>query len=113
MTFRHAVSLDERRGKFKANLWNRPNAKERILSVTDQKIEEELKQQKANPTIPNKGKKNNGKDSLIRTQKSFENTYSKDRNKPTDIEEVWFAGAHCGTHFDSLRLHNILTTIIP
>jgi len=27
-TFRHAVSLDERRAKFKANLWNRPSAEE-------------------------------------------------------------------------------------
>ena len=27
-TFRHAVSLDERRAKFKANLWNRPRAGE-------------------------------------------------------------------------------------
>jgi len=30
-TFRHAVALDERRAKFKANLWNRPNAKEAKL----------------------------------------------------------------------------------
>lgn len=27
-TFRHAVALDERRAKFKANLWNRPTATE-------------------------------------------------------------------------------------
>lgn len=27
-TFRHAVSLDERRAKFKANLWNRPTSNE-------------------------------------------------------------------------------------
>jgi hypothetical protein len=27
-TFRHALSLDERRAKFKANLWNRPSAEE-------------------------------------------------------------------------------------
>ena len=30
-TFRHAVSLDERRAKFKANLWNLPNTKEAKL----------------------------------------------------------------------------------
>lgn len=30
-TFRHAVALDERRAKFKANLWNRPTASERVL----------------------------------------------------------------------------------
>jgi len=30
-TFRHAVALDERRAKFKANLWNRPNTEEAKL----------------------------------------------------------------------------------
>jgi hypothetical protein len=30
-TFRHAVALDERRAKFKANLWNRPSAEEARL----------------------------------------------------------------------------------
>ncbi|KAF9525908.1 hypothetical protein CPB83DRAFT_858827 [Crepidotus variabilis] len=30
-TFRHAVALDERRSKFKANLWNRPDSKEEKL----------------------------------------------------------------------------------
>ena len=38
-TFRHAVALDERRAKFKANLWNRPYPTEQVLSVTDQKLE--------------------------------------------------------------------------
>ncbi|KAF6754847.1 hypothetical protein DFP72DRAFT_1169843 [Ephemerocybe angulata] len=32
-TFRHAVSLDERRAKFKANLWNRPTAEEEKLGL--------------------------------------------------------------------------------
>ena len=32
-TFRHALSLDERRVKFKATPWNRPNAKEAMLGV--------------------------------------------------------------------------------
>jgi uncharacterized protein (DUF2235 family) len=38
-TFRHAVSLDERRAKFKANLWNRPTAEEEKLGVPDPKLE--------------------------------------------------------------------------
>ncbi|KAK0445919.1 hypothetical protein EV421DRAFT_1734551 [Armillaria borealis] len=33
-TFRHAVSLDEHRAKFKANLWNWPSARELKLSTT-------------------------------------------------------------------------------
>lgn len=32
-TFRHAISLDERRAKFKANLWNRPNQNEERLGI--------------------------------------------------------------------------------
>lgn len=36
-TFRHAISLDEHRAKFKANLWNRPNANESKLGIDGQK----------------------------------------------------------------------------
>ena len=32
-TFRHAISLDERRAKFRANFWNRPNQKELKLGT--------------------------------------------------------------------------------
>ncbi|KAG6904771.1 hypothetical protein DXG01_007302, partial [Tephrocybe rancida] len=32
-TFRHAIALDERRAKFKPNLWNRPNNDEETLGV--------------------------------------------------------------------------------
>ncbi|TFK60892.1 hypothetical protein BDN72DRAFT_965473 [Pluteus cervinus] len=99
-TFRHAVSLDEHRAKFKANLWNRPNVHEQILSVTDQKIEQQ-KQQTQDP-----GKKDTGKkpaaggskkqhDPQYVAQRKFEEEYSKDRTVPTDVEEVWFAGCHC------------------
>jgi len=34
-TFRHALSLDERRSKFKANLWNRPTKTEVNLGLPD------------------------------------------------------------------------------
>ncbi|TFK65485.1 hypothetical protein BDN72DRAFT_773295 [Pluteus cervinus] len=35
-TFRHAVSLDERRAKFKANLWNRPDQREQKLGLSNE-----------------------------------------------------------------------------
>jgi uncharacterized protein (DUF2235 family) len=76
-TFRHAVSLDERRAKFKANLWNRPNPVEAVLSVTDQKLEKEAKTAKPQ-------KSPHGKETL----KALENKYSKDKNAATDIDEV-------------------------
>ena len=77
-TFRHAVSLDERRAKFKANLWNRPQKKEELLSISDQKIAEEAAK---------KGKSNN---SLHHSNslRMLENEYAKNRATPTDIDEV-------------------------
>lgn len=78
-TFRHALSLDERRAKFKANLWNRPNAKEQTLSVSDQEH--------------HKAKKNGGKGGIPtasrkHSQHILEREYGKDRTQPTDIDEV-------------------------
>jgi uncharacterized protein (DUF2235 family) len=79
-TFRHAVALDERRAKFKANLWNRPNPKEQLLSVTDVLLQ---KEEAANPK-PKKTPNPNGKESL----KALEKKYSKDKTAATDIDEV-------------------------
>jgi len=80
-TFRHAVSLDERRSKFKANHWNRPSPVEQTLSITDKAA---TKKKAAKVSTP-------GKSSL----KSLEERFSKDKTKPTDIDEVWFSGCHC------------------
>ncbi|KAJ7490759.1 hypothetical protein FB451DRAFT_1124330 [Mycena latifolia] len=93
-TFRHAVSLDERRVKFKPNLWNRPNNKEKSLSVTDQEI---LHAQRAHPTRKI-------------SQHLMERKYSRDRSQLTDIDEVWFAGCHCdvgGGSVDNETEHNL------
>ena len=73
-TFRHAVSLDERRAKFKANLWNRPKEDEKTLSVTDQHVE--LIKQKAG-SHPSKSR-------LL----ALERQYGVKRLKDTDIDEV-------------------------
>ncbi|KAJ7114597.1 hypothetical protein C8R43DRAFT_902991 [Mycena crocata] len=85
-TFRHAVSLDERRAKFKVNLWNRPNDMEQLLSITDQKIQAKLLHglHRANP---------NKKPS----QNALERKYSslRDTTQPTDIDEVIYWGCHC------------------
>jgi uncharacterized protein (DUF2235 family) len=73
-TFRHAISLDERRAKFKANLWNRPKVNEQTLSVTDQHVA--LIEQKAGPH-PSKSR-----------LQALERQYGVERIKPTDIDEV-------------------------
>ncbi|KIM49864.1 hypothetical protein M413DRAFT_438988 [Hebeloma cylindrosporum] len=85
-TFRHAVALDERRAKFKANLWNRPTSNEEILSVTDRKAQQAGEKPKSHT-----GSHNNGKGTL----RALEHKYTKDKNAATNIDEVWFAGCHC------------------
>lgn len=82
-TFRHAVALDERRAKFKANLWNRPNTKEQTLSVTDQEVH----------TAKKTGETDHhhegvGRTSRKHSQHILERAYSKDPTQPTDVEEV-------------------------
>ena len=73
-TFRHAISLDERRSKFKANLWNRPQKNEEFLSISDQKIAEEA------ASGPDHGN----------TPQQLEEipVYAKSRATPTDVDEV-------------------------
>ncbi|KAF8881859.1 hypothetical protein BD779DRAFT_1544475 [Infundibulicybe gibba] len=72
--------LDERRAKFKANLWNRPNEQEQVLSITD------------DPTKKPSKKPQPRKSNSLR---ALEIKYGKDHSAPTDVDEVWFAGCHC------------------
>ncbi|KAF9076868.1 hypothetical protein BDP27DRAFT_1389158 [Rhodocollybia butyracea] len=78
-TFRHALSLDERRAKFKANLWNPPS----------------------HHHAAHHNVHHGSKYSFTHHLESFddldnlEQRYRKDPNQKTDIEEVWFAGCHC------------------
>ncbi|PPQ95701.1 hypothetical protein CVT26_008382 [Gymnopilus dilepis] len=85
-TFRHAIALDERRAKFKANLWNRPNDTEKFLSITDQKIEE-MKEKQKHPSHNGHGRS--------ASLAALERKYTKDWTADTDVDEVWFAGCHC------------------
>ncbi|KAG6873169.1 hypothetical protein C0995_002018 [Termitomyces sp. Mi166 len=85
-TFRHAVALDERRVRFQANLWNRPNAKELTLGVQGQKP----------GIIP--WALRAGRNSFLRGKKLLSEGKKHSLHaleRKTDIEEVWFAGAHC------------------
>jgi sRNA-binding protein len=86
--FRHAIALDERRAKFKANTWNRPVHGEHLLSITDQKAAKRAKKaEKAKAKTEKKDDKkkdDNHKEHLHQ----FEHQYSTIRDKPTDVEEV-------------------------
>ncbi|KAJ6530931.1 hypothetical protein DFH09DRAFT_1183713 [Mycena vulgaris] len=96
-TFRHAIALDERRAKFKPNLWNRPTPKEMTFSITDQRIAERA----AKPAQSTKKKSQ---------RNIMERKYSRDMTQPTDIDEVWFSGCHCdvgGGSVDNDTPHNL------
>ncbi|KAJ7062233.1 hypothetical protein C8F01DRAFT_1368863 [Mycena amicta] len=101
-TFRHAISLDERRAKFKPNLWNRPNEAEQMLGVGqpiegsavahnhghDHDHDHEHEHAPEDIELDDHEKKR-------RAQMRMERKYSRGGIQPTDIEEVWFAGCHC------------------
>lgn len=91
-TFRHALSLDERRAKFKANLWNRPNTVEAKLGVEGQK-----------PQKPNNPKPNGHSKFRQPNLRAMEKKYSGSSGKPTDIEEV-------SIHFHLRYTYRILRT---
>jgi uncharacterized protein (DUF2235 family) len=120
-TFRHAVSLDERRVRFKENLWNRPTEKEKNLGLDvspsqpqdpQRRDEEAHLEQGSSTSVSKKGSygdggsphhpkhfgnfltiKNSGADETL---DRFEVMYADPEKEQTDVEEVWFAGCHCG-----------------
>lgn len=116
-TFRHAVALDERRAKFKANLWNRPDAdelklgKDAVLNASNTAcalVDDDLKVHHHHPPKTNgkngQGSGHNDHQHQHKTRKesdhdrklnTMERMYSTASEQTTDIEEVWFAGCHC------------------
>ncbi|KAF5309614.1 hypothetical protein D9611_013959 [Ephemerocybe angulata] len=116
-TFRHAVSLDERRAKFKANLWNTPDDKDANLGLPLPPPSEEVPPTPTEATstaveakpgsgfTQRKGKSqvkrpvgvkqaDKGNDDLSVLERTHSHHRGGER-KPTDIKEVWFAGCHC------------------
>ncbi|KAJ7598621.1 hypothetical protein C8J56DRAFT_1039510 [Mycena floridula] len=121
-TFRHALSLDERRAKFKANLWNRPQDDEASLGLpsapsTPQSPVYSLphmpttassldSRPTAEPSIAynyyrylKKLSERSPEDERILSEleKKYSTRLSRhsDKRKKTDVLEVWFPGCHC------------------
>ena len=97
-TFRHAVSLDEHRAKFKANLWNRPTADEANLGTHSEDESEEIFRSlfpihmghhHSISTSTNSTYEDRKLDNLEEKHLEKEEIHSKERT--TDVEEVWFA----------------------
>ncbi|KAH7926861.1 hypothetical protein BV22DRAFT_1008135 [Leucogyrophana mollusca] len=74
--FRHAMSLDEHRSRFKPNGWNRPTEKDKDLGVKRNEMPRSVKKHR--------------KESLPQLERQFST-----QDFTTDVEEVWFAGCHC------------------
>ena len=99
-TFRHAVSLDERRAKFKANLWNRPTSEESKLGtdtmvvpggpIHDSKVIRNNVGNE-NKTPGEKSKKKEREDLRDKHLNTLERLYSQSSDRLTDVLEVWFA----------------------
>ncbi|KAG8792947.1 hypothetical protein FRC12_004392 [Ceratobasidium sp. 428] len=109
--FRHAVALDERRAKFKANLWGRATETEEKLGEAGKRGKYHREQRQGSTggmfsfiTRPSnsqdadrgRSKDNNGKGSERHEHRNGHDFASpEERNHQTDVKEVWFAGAHC------------------
>ncbi|KAG6880142.1 hypothetical protein C0992_005226 [Termitomyces sp. T32_za158] len=80
-TFRHALALDERRARFKVNLWNRPNEREATLGIQGQKPEVS----KHHVDHGHNGDKRGHERVTLR---KMERKYSLRVERPTDVEEI-------------------------
>ncbi|PBL00092.1 hypothetical protein ARMGADRAFT_1006349, partial [Armillaria gallica] len=91
--FRHALSLDERRVRFKPALWHRVHPATAQLGVQPGEMPKAPPPKRHEQSL--KPKPHHQK-SLIQHEREFEASSTCHRdNTPTDVEEVWFSGCHC------------------
>ncbi|EKM53919.1 uncharacterized protein PHACADRAFT_257419 [Phanerochaete carnosa HHB-10118-sp] len=116
--FRHALSLDERRAKFKANLYNRPTDQEVQLGVQPGEMPKPQAQtalaakeatitakmhtmyDTLSKSVKRKNKHDKGSDSDDEDLADWKHDVSEyaingTTKKETDVLEVWFSGCHC------------------
>lgn len=86
-TFRHALSLDERRAKFKANHWNRPTDEEMNLSLSDRQKRALAKKEREEAKAGHKHSKERSSKESPKDIERMESKHSK-RLFETDVEEV-------------------------
>ncbi|KAJ3883885.1 hypothetical protein F5051DRAFT_390463 [Lentinula edodes] len=119
-TFRHAISLDERRAKFKPNFWNLPHprsehsqdlppsrptysgfsyrssGKERFRQLS------RSPKQRLSPLPPSIEWESSEDNRLSDYEERF-SLHSEYNTTPTDVQEVWFAGCHCDVGGGSVK----------
>ncbi|KAI0066519.1 hypothetical protein BV25DRAFT_1395427 [Artomyces pyxidatus] len=94
--FRHALSLDERRAKFKANYF-RPSPPH-ICDLGTKPGEMPQSNQKRHPHSHHQDHHHTGKVSKRHLERDYENG-----EKKSDALEVWFAGCHCDVGGGSVK----------
>ncbi|PBK84150.1 hypothetical protein ARMGADRAFT_943805 [Armillaria gallica] len=102
-TFRHAVSLDEHRAKFKANLWNWPSARELKLSTKTSPLSSQDNTMDSSVHIPEMEPGIEWSPDDEEDLQKSERLHSSPAAQHTDIEEVWFAGCHCDVGGGSVK----------
>jgi uncharacterized protein (DUF2235 family) len=122
-TFRHAIALDERRAKFKANLWNRPTVEEEQLGVqatTSKPIRgspipfiESLSSRRDTDASHRRSLSRNKEWEEEQKLSNFEKQYSERQEHPTDVEEVWFSVRCPGSFVTAIciELTNVLALV--
>lgn len=92
--FRQALALDEHRVRFKPNFFNRPTPEEVELGL--KWGQGQLSEKKRGPR-------------LHKNRRNWETQYARQGLRQglhsTDVEEVWFAGCHCGKSHPSRRIY--------
>ncbi|KAI0094239.1 hypothetical protein BDY19DRAFT_880415 [Irpex rosettiformis] len=105
--FRHAISLDERRAKFRQNSWNYPSEKEKGLGVQEGEMPKAGLDIQSKPLERVEEPASEQKRVKVRMVIDAESSPDQDEmeqrfsrldpqpDKETDVLEVWFAGCHC------------------
>ncbi|KZT27513.1 hypothetical protein NEOLEDRAFT_1130481 [Neolentinus lepideus HHB14362 ss-1] len=91
-TFRHAISLDEHRAKFKANHWHKHTPEQEKLGTRPGEMPNSYR--RARPHIDENPDTKTG-DGKHTHKKKVAGSYGGRSWKRTDVQEVWFAGCHC------------------
>ncbi|OJA08866.1 hypothetical protein AZE42_01742 [Rhizopogon vesiculosus] len=93
--FRHALSLDERRVRFKPTIWERP---------TKQDMDKGGIRHGISRGFPhNFLKRRDSQDGIDTSRSRYDDQYPLLECQHTDVEEVWFAGHHCDVGGSSVK----------
>lgn len=109
--FRHAISLDEHRVRFKPNLWTRPTEEHKKCGVKHEHMPRSIRRHlpkrqehdsKGSPDSEATKGSNHHHESQDEMERRF-TTIDLEPISETNVEEVWFAGCHCDVGGGSVK----------